>query len=715
VKWLRIDARGHEDDRSSDLTRRPANISLRNSKSGHPDAMIGTHLPGRVRNVSLAPSNGLMPLFEAVSNSIHAIEEAGLHPDDGRIEISIQRSSPTLLSDLDESPVQGEIDGFVVVDNGVGFNESNFTSFQTLDSEYKVERGGRGVGRLLWLKAFEAVSIDSVFKDADGTYKHRAFTFNAATGVVGAAPEVVDGLTQRRTAISLTGYRARYRQQSYKTANAIAAAIVEHCLWYFVRPGGTAKILVYDGNLIIRLDEVYEDLMHASAVQERLSIKEETLDLLHVKLRAKSNASHIVAYCADDRVVTTEKLAGKIPGVHGRLNDQNGDFVYACYVSSPTLDQAARPERSSFELAEDAGDLFRNSEVGFDDIRRAVREAASAHLAPQIEEARQQVTKRVQTYANHNAPRYRPVLSRISVDDLGLDPHVSDKELELALHRQLAEIERQMISEGHNLLTPQHAESAEAYTRRIAEYLKTVEDIKMSDLANYVTHRRVIIELLKEAIKRKPDGGYHREDLIHTLIMPMVADSTEVLLDSCNLWLIDERLAFHHYLASDKPISAMPITGSTSTTEPDLIALNVFDNPMMVTESATPPYATITVVELKKPMRTGGSGEKDDPVQQALNYLHRVRSGRVTTVDGRPIPNAGTIPGFCYVICDISEFVRERCLISHDLDVTSDGMGFFGYKKHLNAYVEVTSYDRLVRAAVERNRAFFDKLGLPVS
>ena len=85
------------------------------------------------------------------------------------------------------------------------------------------------------------------------------------------------------------------------------------------------------------------------------------------------------------------------------------------------------------------------------------------------------------------------------------------------------------------------------------------------------------------------------------------------------------------------------------------------------------------------------------------------------TADGRPIPNAEIIPGFCYVICDITPFVRDRCLINHDLNITNDGMGFFGYKKHLNAYVEVISYDRLVKAAMERNRAFFDKLGLPTS
>ena len=133
--------------------------------------MIGTHLPGRVRNVSLAPSNGLMPLFEAVSNSIHAIEEAGRAPEEGRIRIEIKRSAPRLSLDPDAAPAQGDIDGFTVTDNGIGFNEVNFKSFRTLDSEHKVDKGGRGVGRLLWLKAFETVSVESVFKDEDGKYQ----------------------------------------------------------------------------------------------------------------------------------------------------------------------------------------------------------------------------------------------------------------------------------------------------------------------------------------------------------------------------------------------------------------------------------------------------------------------------------------------------------------------------------------------------------------
>ncbi len=193
----------------------------------------------------------------------------------------------------------------------------------------------------------------------------------------------------------------------------------------------------------------------------------------------------------------------------------------------------------------------------------------------------------------------------------------------------------------------------------------------------------------------------------------MRTTSNEVLLDNCNLWLVDERLAFHDYLASDKALSAMPITGSVSSKEPDLVALNVFDNPILVSDSPTPPLASIVVIELKRPMRDGAqAGEERDPIEQAIGYLDRIRQGRVTTAQGRPIPSSEDIPGFCYVICDITPSVEQRCKV-HDLTRTSDGLGYFAYKKNYKAYVEVISFDRLVAAAKERNRAFFDKLGLP--
>ena len=52
---------------------------------------LDTNLHGRLRNTTLPASNGLLPLFEAVVNGIHAIEEARLSAEKGRILIQIIR------------------------------------------------------------------------------------------------------------------------------------------------------------------------------------------------------------------------------------------------------------------------------------------------------------------------------------------------------------------------------------------------------------------------------------------------------------------------------------------------------------------------------------------------------------------------------------------------------------------------------------------------
>ena len=42
---------------------------------------LQTNLKGRLRNTSLPKNHGLMPVFEAVVNSIHSIEEMNNLPD----------------------------------------------------------------------------------------------------------------------------------------------------------------------------------------------------------------------------------------------------------------------------------------------------------------------------------------------------------------------------------------------------------------------------------------------------------------------------------------------------------------------------------------------------------------------------------------------------------------------------------------------------------
>jgi len=116
-------------------------------------------LVGKIKNTQLPRSKALLPMFEAVVNSFQAIEDAGEAVPSPSIEISVVRSA--LLT----ADIEGEVDGFAITDNGVGFTEDNLDSFFTSDTQYKVRRGGKGIGRFIWLKAFEYAEIESHYFD----------------------------------------------------------------------------------------------------------------------------------------------------------------------------------------------------------------------------------------------------------------------------------------------------------------------------------------------------------------------------------------------------------------------------------------------------------------------------------------------------------------------------------------------------------------------
>lgn len=673
---------------------------------------LNTSLKGRLRNTNLPLTSVLFPLFEAVVNSIHSIDSA-IQEDkipsisEGEINIKIIRSNQTSAFEEDKA----DIAGFEILDNGLGFNNQNFESFQTLDSEHKIELGCRGVGRLLWLKAFNRVSVTSTFEEA-GSISTRSFEFNVNNDI---HKEVKRETPKERikTSIKLLEIKKEYSKYLRKMPLTIARDLLEHILWYFIRKGGAPEIFIVDGTEKISLQNEYDTMMLNASSPSTFKIKSKEFEITHVKLKSSLQNKHIINYSAANRVVKEESLQGKIPGLFGFLNDGDENFAYMCFLTSDYLTEKVAPERVGFNISESVEGIFAEDEISFSEIREKALEEISKYLDQYLVDNRLKGIERVKKFVDEKAPRYRPILDRISENDKIVDPSISDKDLDIKLHTYLTYFESQLLAEGHDLLVPRSIEDQEDYSQRIDDYLSKASDLKRSDLANYVAHRKVILDLLSKAIERNQDGRYSKEDVLHKLIMPMQADSDGIHFEDSNLWLVDERLAFHNYLASDKTINSIPISDSKSTKEPDLFGLNVFDNPLLVNEGNKLPLASITVVEIKRPMRNDAkAGEDKDPIEQALGYLKRVRIGKVTTSTGRPIPNSEQIPGFCYVICDITPTIIDRCDLL-DLQVTVDKLGYFGYHKTYNSYVEVISFDRLLNMAKERNRAFFDKLGLP--
>ena len=327
---------------------------------------------------------------------------------------------------------------------------------------------------------------------------------------------------------------------------------------------------------VVSFDQLMDEFVFFELPVTGVEINGPKFDMVNLCLKSSTrNPAPRLYWCAANRVVAEENLAGKIAGLYGRLKDKtSAEFTYACYLSSGYLDDHVRADRTAFDIAErDPGSTL-DGTPSLEDIRTAVLHEVEQLLSESLAAAREEGKGRVTEFVSNQAPRYRPVLSRLEPLGVTVDPSIKDQDLELSL------------------------------------------------------------------------------------------DSSR--------WL----------------------TGTGSG-------------------GKSAPLPSIVVVEIKRPMRNDASEDKD-AIQQCLDYIKRVRSGGVLTSSGRPIPPSHDQPAFCYMLADLTPTMVSRCEYA-SLRPTYDGMGYFGFNEPHKAYIEVMSFDRLVRSATERNRAFFDKLGLPSS
>ncbi|MGL4092056.1 hypothetical protein [Agrobacterium cavarae] len=681
---------------------------------------MDTNLTGRLRNLVLPRKSGLIPLFEAVVNSVHAIEErfqsASDISNDGLITIKILRQNHQLNFD---SPLSLQhntpITGFEIVDNGIGFNDQNWTSFKRLDFTLKTNKGCKGIGRLTWLKAFRDATIESRFTDQQGM-SQRNFTFSSENEITGGEKEELHASAAPGTRVLLRDFEETYADAVEKSADTIATRVLEHMLWYFVREGGVPRIVIQDDAAEVQIDlnDVYDKHMNAQSFHEEFLVKGVPFSITHVKFRLRQDRKHVLAYCAGQRPVVEETL--DLTGLTSSIEDEIGPYRYAAYIFSAFLDDRVSAERTSLKLNDDAEDLFAETEISRKDIREAAHPLIKAFLGKSLQDNLVAGRQRINEYVKAKAPHYLPIIKHLD-DEIFVDPSASDSSLDKILHTKKYQVEQSLLSEGNELLNPRLGDDFKDYSDRVARYMERLQSVKQSDLAAYVAHRRVVLDLLKASSKIRSDGTYEREAVLHNLIMPMKTTSEDFEhLRASNLWLLDERLAFHqHYLGSEISLSKIPFTDATGGEETDIVALNIYDNPHLFGDNDTAVQASITIIEIKRPMRdTHKAGEKKDPLEQALGYLRKIRAGANITSLGRKLKTASELPAHIYVLADLTDSMKERCEYA-SLHAAPDGLSYFGWNPNPNimAYIEVIDFDGLLHAASQRNAAFFNQLGLP--
>ena len=269
---------------------------------------IVVNVAGQVGQIRLSNAKALWPLFETVINSIQSLEDSNV--PDKKIIIDALRPEHVQLkidSKGNKTEEPAHFERFDVTDNGNGFNVENYTSFLEAYSQLKVKKGCKGIGRFLWLKAFNQVSINSSYYE-DDKWHFRSFDFSFS----GVSPEDNDKTLdsedgERKTVVSLRGFRNPYRDSVAYSLESLAKKIIEHCLPYFIT-GKCPQIILQDNRgECFDLNKYYEKTYKDSLHQDTMDLKGKQYILYHMLL-AEGADKHELHLCANNREVKSVPL-----------------------------------------------------------------------------------------------------------------------------------------------------------------------------------------------------------------------------------------------------------------------------------------------------------------------------------------------------------------------------------------------------------------------
>ena len=123
-------------------------------------------------------------------------------------------------------------------------------------------------------------------------------------------------------------------------------------------------------------------------------------------------------------------------------------------------------------------------------------------------------------------------------------------------------------------------------------------------------------------------------------------------------------------------------------------------------------FPSVTIIEFKMPNRDNYTRD-ENPYRQICNYVLDIRDGSKKDRDGRRFPRPMQLRFTAYIIVDITDDLRKILMEQNGFHETVDGDGLYRIEPHLNLYIEVMSYQKMIESARKRNAAYFKSLDLP--
>lgn len=634
----------------------------------------------------------LFPMYEAISNAFHSIEE--------RWENNLEKKGRL---DVYFDAHKREV---TVADNGSGFNEGNLNAFLTPLTGNKYERGGKGFGRFMAFKIFSRVFYSSGQIQADGMttkscYRYDPFSTEDNLVVVNET----EGAGEHRHDTGLTvlmqlpkadfedyfDFEGKDRKHNW-AAEDVVLAVLDHFLIEFIQKKVPKHFcLTIQGAIFNLYDYFYESLSVGGSRTEDLLVGNQTVPFIfdYFKVGAEHAKKHRLYFYANNRA------ASELENISSGLNNK------------PFAEARGEDEVKYYYLVAVSSNFFRSSQsrdritnlrgkIDHNGRKKSIKDHLIAHAKGHILELEE-------TYTLVRREQMKDEVDHLIAIDPLLRRGLSNKSsAEFVKKRGITETREQLAQDLFVERFRQKYDftklSGDASIDQLVNIVKNQipQDAKEA-LAVYVAYRNHVIQIFRQLLNKSEDG-LATEDKVHQLIYPRYRDNEQVDYSSHNLWLIDDDLAYARYISSDRtPEGNARKKGQYAH---DLLINN--ENELMI-------------VEMKRPQKTNYDETKEadtrNPIDQLKSQISDVRErGKVITSGNREVPIDPNSMVRGYILADWNDKL-QKYLENEDFIITKfGGQMAYRYYNKLNLIIEVLAFDRLIDRASNRNEAFVQML-----
>lgn len=671
-----------------------------------------------VDSVDLSKSEAFLPLYESIVNSIISLLRTSR--EDGKIDVFIERDTLTDSEpDLFDKKVP-PIKSIEIVDNGEGFTEENFLSFNAPYSRLNKKYGCKGIGRFTMLAMFSQIKVVSTYKEGDVWFR-RKFVFDGTKELVcdykGELDE--DEEHELQTKVKLVDCNNKeLKPFTARNAEEIAKGVKNHCfIYYLCGQLPTINIIEQTEEGLKSLDVKNYFTLEQKDKEKEIEVRDEKFLLYVVKSPKENNRKYnYVYFCANSRTVGGKRDLSKVDNLFLYPILEHGESVFLdIYVVSDYLDAHINNSRTSFKIPDSNGEFNGDpsTEISMEEILIRIAEELAGLYETFVLETKKRTVLEAKQYIETQAPQYRSFLLRQDVLNR-MPPHLSAEKKEEFFHREAVMAEKK-LEEKINAFIEQKDYNDEQIGQMVRD-MREKSAYDMDKLTDYVMRRKAVIRLFRKMLDAKDDGKYELESLIHNLIFPMGLTNKEVSYQYHNLWLLDERFATYQFIASDKSITS--ISRVKSSLEPDLIMFNkesdFVDNRMTFGPDDAGEIDSMVVFEFKRPGDTAHQKKKTDKawdfseliIKYFDDFLYR---GKNKNYRKNPVYVDSNTPKYGYVIMDIIPAELEKYNLDHGWKKTPFG-SYFRILPEINLHLETITYQNLLKNVEKRMNPFFDHL-----